>query len=111
MKVCVVAEYYPRQHDPVLGIWAHRQALAARDAGAEVHVVVLHRPIPPRSTPRRELPAATARLAAHPRRRIVDATPILHQVPVAGGYGREEAVAEARAFLAGRPYVPRDGVR
>jgi hypothetical protein len=42
---------------------------------------------------------------------IVDATPILHQVPVAGGYGREEAVAEARAFLADRPYVPRDGVR
>ena len=42
---------------------------------------------------------------------IVDATPILHRVPVAGGYGREEAVAEARAFLAERPYVPRDGVR
>ena len=42
---------------------------------------------------------------------IVDATPILHQVPVAGGYGREEAVAEARDFLATRPYVPRDGVR
>jgi hypothetical protein len=42
---------------------------------------------------------------------IVDATPILHQVPVAGGYGRDEAVAEAKAFLADRPYVPRDGVR
>jgi len=42
---------------------------------------------------------------------IVDATPILHEVPVAGGYGREEAVAEAREFLAGRPYVPRGGVR
>ncbi len=34
VKVCVVAEFYPRADDPVLGIWAHRQALAARDAGA-----------------------------------------------------------------------------
>jgi GT2 family glycosyltransferase len=42
---------------------------------------------------------------------IVDATPILHATPVAGGYGREEAVAEARAYLAGRPYLTRDGVR
>ena len=47
MRVCVVAEFYPRAADPVLGVWAHRQALAARDAGAEVHVVVLHRPLAP----------------------------------------------------------------
>jgi glycosyltransferase involved in cell wall biosynthesis len=47
VKVAVVAEYYPRESDPVRGIWAHRQALAARDAGAEIRVVVLHRPIPP----------------------------------------------------------------
>jgi glycosyltransferase involved in cell wall biosynthesis len=33
----------------VLGIWAHRQALAARDAGAEVRVLVLHRLVPPRA--------------------------------------------------------------
>jgi teichuronic acid biosynthesis glycosyltransferase TuaC len=46
VKVLVVAEYYPRAADPVLGIWAHRQALAARDAGAEVCVLVLHRPLP-----------------------------------------------------------------
>jgi teichuronic acid biosynthesis glycosyltransferase TuaC len=43
MRVAVVAEYYPRPEDPVLGIWAHRQALAARDAGADVHVFVLER--------------------------------------------------------------------
>ncbi|MBJ7329743.1 MAG: glycosyltransferase [Solirubrobacteraceae bacterium] len=49
MKVVVVAEFYPRAADPVLGIWSHRQALAARDAGAEVEVLVLHRPVPPRS--------------------------------------------------------------
>ena len=36
MRVAVVAEYYPRAADPVLGVWAHRQALAARDAGADV---------------------------------------------------------------------------
>jgi teichuronic acid biosynthesis glycosyltransferase TuaC len=49
LKVLVVAEFYPRVADPALGIWAHRQALAARDAGAEVRVVVLHRPIAPAS--------------------------------------------------------------
>ena len=47
VKVAVVAEYYPRAEDPVLGVWAHRQALAARDAGADVRVLVLHRPVPP----------------------------------------------------------------
>jgi glycosyltransferase involved in cell wall biosynthesis len=46
VRVLVVAEYYPRAGDPVLGIWSHRQAIAARDAGAEVRVLVLHRPLP-----------------------------------------------------------------
>jgi teichuronic acid biosynthesis glycosyltransferase TuaC len=46
VRVAVVAEYYPRAADPVLGVWAHRQALAARDAGADVRVLVLHRPLP-----------------------------------------------------------------
>lgn len=50
MNVLVVAEFYPSRHDPVLGIWAHRQALAARDAGAEVRVLVLHRLVPPRAS-------------------------------------------------------------
>ena len=49
-KVAVVAEFYPSRQDPVLGIWAHRQALAARDAGAEVRVIALHRLIPPRAS-------------------------------------------------------------
>jgi glycosyltransferase involved in cell wall biosynthesis len=49
MRVAIVAEYYPRAADPVLGVWAHRQALAARAAGADVRVLVLHRPVPPRS--------------------------------------------------------------
>ncbi len=42
---------------------------------------------------------------------VVDATPVLHTVPVAGTYGREEALAEARAFLAARPYVTRAEAR
>jgi teichuronic acid biosynthesis glycosyltransferase TuaC len=62
MRVAVVAEFYPRRHDPVLGVWAHRQAMAARDAGAEVSVFVLHRLVPPR----RNLAAAVA-LASQPR--------------------------------------------
>jgi glycosyltransferase involved in cell wall biosynthesis len=51
VKVAIVAEFYPRAADPVLGIWAHRQAVAARDAGADVRVLVLHRPVPPRADP------------------------------------------------------------
>jgi hypothetical protein len=42
---------------------------------------------------------------------IVDATPILHTTPVGGGYARADAVAEAQAFLADRPYVTRDEAR
>jgi teichuronic acid biosynthesis glycosyltransferase TuaC len=53
MRVLVIAEYYPRAGDSARGIWAHRQALAAREAGAEVRVLVLHRPIPPLSALRR----------------------------------------------------------
>ncbi len=67
VKVAVVAEFYPRRGDPVLGVWAHRQALAAQAAGAEVHVLVLHRLVPPRaslyrdpSDPRRPAPARRA---------------------------------------------------
>ena len=53
MKVVIVAEYYPRASDPTLGVWAHRQALAAQDAGADVRVLVLHRPLPPLADARR----------------------------------------------------------
>jgi teichuronic acid biosynthesis glycosyltransferase TuaC len=49
VRVAVVAEYYPRLADPVLGIWAHRQALAARNAGADVQILVLHRVLPSRA--------------------------------------------------------------
>jgi teichuronic acid biosynthesis glycosyltransferase TuaC len=49
VKVAVVAEFYPRRGDPVLGVWAHRQALATRAAGVELQVLVLHRLVPPRA--------------------------------------------------------------
>ena len=39
---------------------------------------------------------------------IVDATPIRHMQPVASAYPRAAAIAEAKAFLADRPYVTRD---
>jgi glycosyltransferase involved in cell wall biosynthesis len=52
VRVAVIAEWYPSPGDPVLGIWAHRQAVAARDAGAEVRVLALRRPIPPLSVAR-----------------------------------------------------------
>jgi glycosyltransferase involved in cell wall biosynthesis len=79
VKVAIVSEFYPRQGDPVLGVWAHRQALAARDAGAEVRVLVLHRLVPPRAsffqgTPNPPAGAARAlrNLAGEPRRQIHD---------------------------------------
>jgi hypothetical protein len=38
---------------------------------------------------------------------VLDALPIRHVMrPIAGSYRRDDAVAEARAFLAQRPYVP-----
>ena len=70
MNVCVVAEYYPRRRDPVLGVWAHLQAVAARDAGAEVRVLALERPVPPFGTLRRPRRAARAvrGIVSQPRR-------------------------------------------
>jgi GT2 family glycosyltransferase len=39
---------------------------------------------------------------------VIDATPIRHTRPIADAYPRDDAVAEAEAFLRTRPYVPRD---
>ncbi len=78
VRIAVVAEFYPRAADPVLGVWAHRQALAAQSAGAEVHVLVLYRPIPPQATPRRALPAATRAMLAQPRDTVLDGLPVTY---------------------------------
>lgn len=71
MKVAVVAEFYPRKGDPVLGVWAHRQALAAQAAGAEVRVLVLHRPVPPRCSLAAGPRVAASKLAALAREPLV----------------------------------------
>ena len=71
MRVLVVAEYYPRAGDPVRGVWAHRQAVAARDAGADVRVLVLHRPIPPMAAFReRDAQLASRELSQPARARL-----------------------------------------
>jgi len=80
VKVLVVAEFYPRATDPVLGIWGHKQALAARDAGADVRVVVLHRIVPPATTAAARFAAETLALWRHPRVRDVDGLTV-HYVP------------------------------
>ncbi|HXO08764.1 MAG TPA: glycosyltransferase [Solirubrobacteraceae bacterium] len=72
MRILAVAEYYPRAGDPVLGIWAHRQTLAARDAGAQVRVLVLHRPLPPLRALRSLDLAAARRAIAQPRTVTLD---------------------------------------
>ena len=53
MKVAVVAEWYPSPGDPVHGLWAHRQAVAATAAGVETIVLALRRPVPPLSVARK----------------------------------------------------------
>jgi teichuronic acid biosynthesis glycosyltransferase TuaC len=75
VRVAVVSEFYPRASDPVLGVWAHRQALATRDAGADVRVLVLHRPVPPLGAVRdgaRTAVRATRDLLRQPRRAQLD---------------------------------------
>jgi teichuronic acid biosynthesis glycosyltransferase TuaC len=82
-RVAIVAEFYPSRRDPVWGIWTHRQALAARDAGAEVRVVVLHRLVPPRAS-FAEGAAGAARalraLAGEQRRQLLDGIQV-HYLP------------------------------
>jgi glycosyltransferase involved in cell wall biosynthesis len=100
MKIAVVAEFYPRQGDPVLGIWAHRQALAARAAGAEVHVLVLHRLVPPRAALAGG-PAAAARalggLLRESTHQVHDGLPVTYvpyvSPPRAGSYASWSAWA------------------
>lgn len=72
MRVAIVAEYYPRAADPVLGVWAHRQALAARDAGADVRVLVLERPLPPLAAVKRADARAVRTALRQPRRVTLD---------------------------------------
>jgi len=80
-KVAVVSEFYPRRSDPVLGVWAHRQALAAQAAGVELQVLVLHRLVPSRATlsggPRQVL-SAIADLLRQPRHETRDGVRITY---------------------------------
>ncbi len=80
MNVCVVAEYYPRLRDPVIGVWAHEQALAARAAGAEIRVLTLERPVPPASALRRPraLLDSLRGFARQPRREERDGLEVEH---------------------------------
>jgi glycosyltransferase involved in cell wall biosynthesis len=107
-----VAEYYPRRRDPVLGIWAHRQALAARAAGAEVRVVALERPVPPVAALRPLLrgdPSPLARelraLGSQPRQEVRDGIEVEYVRFAApprersyGGWHRWAAAPLARAL-------------
>ena len=82
-RIAVVAEFYPSRRDPVWGVWTHRQALAAREAGAELRVIVLHRLVPPRSSLSAG-PAGAARalgeLMREPRDQVLDGLSV-HYLP------------------------------
>jgi glycosyltransferase involved in cell wall biosynthesis len=107
VKVAVVAEFYPRRGDPVLGVWAHRQALAARDAGAEVRVLVLHRLIPPRASFAAGpggVGSALARLVREPRKQTRDGLEVSYipyvSPPRSGSYANWGAWAAPTLALA-----------
>ncbi len=78
MRVLILAEYYPRAADPTLGIWAHRQAVAAREAGADVRVLVLHRPLPPLAALRRPTRAALRTAVGQPPKTTLDGIEIAY---------------------------------
>jgi glycosyltransferase involved in cell wall biosynthesis len=77
----VLSEFYPRREDPVLGVWAHRQALAAQAAGVDLQVLVLHRLVPPRAafaSGPRQVSAAFASLLRQPRTEVHDGLPVTY---------------------------------
>jgi teichuronic acid biosynthesis glycosyltransferase TuaC len=76
MRVLVVTEYYPRSSDPVRGIWVHRQTVATRTAGAEVRVLVLHRPLPPLAALRARDVATIGASLRRPRSQELDGVQI-----------------------------------
>jgi glycosyltransferase involved in cell wall biosynthesis len=92
LRVAIVAEYYPRAADPVLGVWAHRQALAARDAGADVRVLVLHRPVPSKAALRTREPRALVEPLRQPLHATLDGIEVTYVPYVAPprprSYGR-----------------------
>ena len=115
MRVLVVAEYYPRAADPVLGVWTHRQTLAARDAGAEVRVIVLHRPLPPLASVKALDVRALADAVAQPGTNMLDGLQVQYvrylSPPRPTGYaswGAWAAPALARAINRARASFPFD---
>jgi glycosyltransferase involved in cell wall biosynthesis len=107
VKVAVVAEFYPRRGDPVLGVWAHRQALAARDAGAEVRILVLHRLVPPRASfaaGAGGVASTLARLVREPRKQLHDGLEVAYipyvSPPRSGSYASWGAWAAPSLGLA-----------
>jgi glycosyltransferase involved in cell wall biosynthesis len=104
MRVAIVAEYYPRAADPVLGVWAHRQALAAREAGADVRVLVLHRPVPSKAALRRRDPKELAAPLRQPLRTELDGIEVRYvpflAPPRPRSYGRWGAYAAPTLSLA-----------
>jgi teichuronic acid biosynthesis glycosyltransferase TuaC len=104
VRVAIVAEYYPRAADPVLGVWAHRQALAARDAGADVRVLVLHRPVPSKAALRSRSPRALVAPLRQPLRAELDGIAVTYvpfpAPPRPRSYGRWGAWAAPSLALA-----------
>ena len=114
MRVAVVAEFYPRAEDPVLGMWAHRQAVAARDAGADVRVIVLHRLVPAeaelKAGPRVALRSLAAKVR-QPRADVRDGIEVAYAPFVSpprgrsyGRWGRWAAPALRRALRSAEPF-------
>jgi teichuronic acid biosynthesis glycosyltransferase TuaC len=112
-KVLVVTEYFPRDDDPTLGIWAHHQTLATRDAGVEARVLVLHRPLPPLSMLRKPSLRRMRQIVGQTGSRILDGLPVDYvrylspPRPLSyASWGAWAAPALRRAFARIRPEFP-----
>jgi glycosyltransferase involved in cell wall biosynthesis len=106
-RVAMISEFYPSRRDPVLGIWAHRQALAVCAAGADVRVIVLHRIVPPRAAFAAgpgEAARSLAALLREPRHQVHDGIPVTYasyiSPPREHGYPRWGAWAAPALALA-----------
>ncbi len=88
----------------MLGVWAHRQALAARDAGADVRVLVLHRPVPSKAALRSRDARALVEPLRQPLRARLDGIEVTYVPYVAPprprSYGRWGAWAAPGLALA-----------
>jgi teichuronic acid biosynthesis glycosyltransferase TuaC len=111
MKIAVIAEHHPVREGSAQGVWARRQAVAAKAAGAEVHLLTPRRPfaLSLRALRRRldlDLIHAHGVPAGEALRRAKLGMPTIVSV-----YGRDVFGAHNNAMLGGASHITRSAQR